>query len=615
MIKHLDQDQLIKYQFNLASDAQKDAVREHLETCDECRKRLEQLKHKFSALDVLQAEKVSEELIEQTLDNLPKVAPAARPIYFRLPAWPAAAATIIIVVGGVLWWQAINEPMQPNNVWVNIEGEQVARDETKVEDIAMGVKTVPSSPPIVAKTLRESDKIDRVPAEEWVSEKPPFAPASNIELVTLPRRENVQITIYNHADLTLVREQRNLTLKKGWNWLQFMWADTLIDPTSLHLEPQKHAGQIEVEQLVFPPRLPQLGRWLIKSQVSGRAPFEISYFTAGIEWRAFYMGTLAEDEHTMILQGYVRVDNYSGEEYENAQTRLIVGEVHLLDQIVELALRQYAYGGPVPGFYDMDDSSGAVWGALKSPDRIYGMMGGYAGDMKFEGNQKIKQIVKEGLSEYFLYTIEGTETIPDGWGKRLPSFKTENIPVESLYKYDEQRWGKQTVRFLTFTNDEEHKLGRTPIPDGIIKIYRQINEQENLSFVGGSYMKYIPVNEEVELDLGPAQKVMVEPKVMAMHTENYIFDYKANISGWDEVREWEITVTNARDLAIEVEITHNLGTAYWTLAMIHPQVGYAKHDMTRARFTLEVEPMTKFKFTFTERIYQGQRQEAYDKQL
>ena len=65
-------------------------------------------------------------------------------------------------------------------------------------------------------------------ATQWQSEEPPFAPASNIELVTLPRRESVQLTIYNAADLTLVREQRKLTLQKGWNWLQFMWANTLI---------------------------------------------------------------------------------------------------------------------------------------------------------------------------------------------------------------------------------------------------------------------------------------------------------------------------------------------------------------------------------------------------
>ena len=56
-----------------------------------------------------------------------------------------------------------------------------------------------------------------------------------VDLVTLPSRDTVQLTIYNSADLTLVRERRNLTLKKGWNWLQFMWANTLIDPTSLSL--------------------------------------------------------------------------------------------------------------------------------------------------------------------------------------------------------------------------------------------------------------------------------------------------------------------------------------------------------------------------------------------
>ena len=32
-----------------------------------------------------------------------------------------------------------------------------------------------------------------------------------------------------------------------------------------------------------------------------------------------------------------------------------------------------------------------------------------------------KEIAKEGLSEYFIYTIEGTETIRNGWSKRMRS--------------------------------------------------------------------------------------------------------------------------------------------------------------------------------------------------
>ncbi|MHC4354639.1 MAG: anti-sigma factor family protein, partial [Planctomycetota bacterium] len=153
-----------------------------------------------------------------------------------------------------------------------------------------------------------------------ISEKPPFAPASAIELVTLPRRDNVQLTIYNSADLTLVREKRNLTLKQGWNWLQLMWANTLIDPTSLSLEPAAQGDKVDVQQLVFPARLRELGRWLIRSEISGQVPFEVTYFTSGLPWRAFYMGTLSQDEKKMRLQGYVRVANGSGEDYENAQT-------------------------------------------------------------------------------------------------------------------------------------------------------------------------------------------------------------------------------------------------------------------------------------------------------
>ncbi len=36
-----------------------------------------------------------------------------------------------------------------------------------------------------------------------------------IDLVTLPERESVQLTIYNSADLTLARDRRPLTLTEG----------------------------------------------------------------------------------------------------------------------------------------------------------------------------------------------------------------------------------------------------------------------------------------------------------------------------------------------------------------------------------------------------------------
>ena len=169
---------------------------------------------------------------------------------------------------------------------------------------------------------------------------------AKVDLVTLPGRDTVQLTIYNSADLTLVRESRALTLKQGINKLQFSWANTLIDPTSLEMKPLAKADQIDIFDLTFPPRVKNLGLWNVQSGVSGKAPVEITFMTSGISWRAFYMGTLTPDEKTMRLQGYVRVTNNSGEDYENARTRLIVGKVHILEQIAALAKRQYPYGRP-----------------------------------------------------------------------------------------------------------------------------------------------------------------------------------------------------------------------------------------------------------------------------
>ncbi|MHC4439391.1 MAG: hypothetical protein ACYS3S_18710, partial [Planctomycetota bacterium] len=263
---------------------------------------------------------------------------------------------------------------------------------------------------------------------------------AKVDLVTLPSRDTVQLTIYNSADMTLVRESRALTLKDGANKLQFSWANTLIDPTSLEMLPKANADKIDITELVYPPRVRNLGLWNVESDVAGKVPVEISYLTSGLSWRAFYMGTLTEDEKTMRLKGYVRVTNNSGEDYENAQTRLIVGKVHILDEIAELARRQYPYGRPDP--IVMVDKLEA--GVEKEAKR---MLGQAVKAYELEPMApKPKEVIKEGLSEYFLYTIEGTETIPTGWSKRLLSFDVDQVPVINLYKYEEQRYGPSVVR-------------------------------------------------------------------------------------------------------------------------------------------------------------------------
>ncbi len=422
--------------------------------------------------------------------------------------------------------------------------------------------------------------------------------SAKVDLVTLPKRDSVQLTIYNSADMTLVRESRALTLKQGINRLQFSWANTLIDPTSLEMMAKVFADKIDIFDLTYPPRVRNVGLWNIKSVVSGKVPVEITFLTSGLSWRAFYMGTLTKDEKTMEIKGYVRVTNNSGEDYENAQTRLIVGKVHILDEISTLARRQFPYGRP--GVAPVSGVPRPSMQRAKTAMRKVEQLG--ALDMA-----SIKEITKEGLSEYFLYTIEGTETIPTGWSKRLPSFKANKIPVINLYKYEEERFGRAVVRFLNFKNDKVHNLGQTPIPGGMIKAYRTADDKGHLSYVGQSNFKYIPVDEDVELNLGPVQYMVVEPTLMNFKTDKYLFDRYGNINGWDEIREYNVEIKNTRDIPSKVEVIRNFPTSSWELFRKGKFGQYEKVDKDTVKFTLILEGRTKKEFRYVLTTHHGRR--------
>ncbi len=415
---------------------------------------------------------------------------------------------------------------------------------------------------------------------------------AKIDLVTLPSREKVQLTIYNSADLTLVRDERILTLKKGENSLQFSWANTLIDPTSLELIPKQDITSINISQLIFPPRVNELGIWKIDSKISKKIPFEISYFTSGISWEAFYIGTLSSDEKSMELKGYVKVINNSGEDYENASVRLVVGKINLLEMIKVLARRFPPYGTP---------------GIITPAPMVYEEKAEMVRAAKILlAEAKGKEIIKEGVSEYFLYTIEGTENLPNKWIKRLLSSSQKDIPVEYFYKYEEERYGKSVRRFIKFANDQIHKLGKEPLPDGLIKIFKYINKEGNLSYIGSDRTKYIPIGEKVELDLGESKELKIDIKLMDTKTKNYMFNKDGNISGWEEEKIYKIKITNYKNLPVKVEIKRNFPHQYWKIE-VDKNIQWEKYDLVSVKFTLNLSPLETREFTYKINLFEGDR--------
>jgi hypothetical protein len=386
--------------------------------------------------------------------------------------------------------------------------------------------------------------------------------AENVDLSTVPSRSSVQLTIYNSEDITLVRETRAVTFKKGVNPLQFSWANTLIDPSSVELKFLTNADKLDVLDTTFPHAKPQMLYWNVQSEFDGEAKIQITYFTSGITWTADYLCIADKDEKEMSFEGFVRVFNNSGEEYEDAQVRLVVGTINLVEKIAQLA------NIPVPAVKSMP--------AKKYEETKRQMLfGAMDGAPRGDRNEQAKEIIKEGLSEYFIYTIEGTETIKNGWSKRMRSFEGQKSPFKIEYRYRPQEYGEYMVRLYLLKNDEASKLGTTPLPDGIVRVFRD-NGRDGLSYLTQQAIKYVPIGDKIELNLGRDPEVIHElARFRAFRTDlilqiNGTSEFRkiggdggfkeenATLVGWDDHDIFSERIRNYSGKTINVEIRRTL---------------------------------------------------------
>ncbi len=379
----------------------------------------------------------------------------------------------------------------------------------------------------------------------------PRAPAKNVDLVTLPKRNTVELTIYNSADITLAKETRNITVKKGDNQIQFSWAGTLIDPTSVEMRVLEHSDKIEVADTVFPGQKPQHLIWNIESEFEGQVPVEVSYFTSGLTWHMDYVAIADPDEELMSFRGYVRVFNNSGEEYEDAHIRLIVGKINLVEKIADLARR---HGVPVPK-------------PTAPPPAVVHQFKGYVTRAAFDRADDLsemtgeKEIVKEGLSEYFMFSVQGSETIKNGWSKRMKAVNADDVEFNILYRMRSYQYGSRPVRFFIWLNDEEHGLGDSPLPDGQVRIFRE-NGKDGLSFLGQQLIRYVPIKAKIEINLGPDDLVVYETFRQGTRRDSFSFRRSGNreyVDGWDERTRWVDRIRNYRTNPIRFELRRQWG--------------------------------------------------------
>ncbi len=412
---------------------------------------------------------------------------------------------------------------------------------------------------------------------------------AKIDLVTLPSRDKTQLSIYKSEDLTLVRETRTLTFNQGKNEIQFSWANTLIDPTSLQIRMVKNSPDFRVLDASYPSNSQNTIVWNIDAKTEGQAQVEITYFASGLNWRADYTAIANNDESHLRLEPNFTIFNNSGEEFENAQTRLVVGEINLVEAIAELARRGIISGEKAQEFRQraaktvmakremMDMAAPSAFGAMMEMDEA-------------------KEIIKAAVSEYYLYTIEGTENIANGWGKQLPNPRVDEIPIDVSYEYNPRKYGDQVIKFYKFKNDTEHELGDVPMPEGAYYVYSD-DGRDGLRFQASYTHKYIPVGEDIELQLGSDGRVLFEPREMSMKRTNFEYDTYGNVIGYDIVREMELEIRNSNARTIPIKITWPLTREDWEITKT--TLEYKKVDRETVEWKLDVPALDKKVIAYT----------------
>jgi hypothetical protein len=136
---------------------------------------------------------------------------------------------------------------------------------------------------------------------------------AGIKLITLPPRERVEIQL-DHAQVTLVEEERRVPLTQGINEVVFAWANTSIDRNSIQLRPLSGPGKVEVLSVSYPPGQNAL-TWQVASDTAGPALVRISYLIGRLDKTFAYRAEVSHDEKTLTLRQYILLHNAANEEF------------------------------------------------------------------------------------------------------------------------------------------------------------------------------------------------------------------------------------------------------------------------------------------------------------
>ena len=302
--------------------------------------------------------------------------------------------------------------------------------------------------------------------------------------------------------------------------------------------------------------------WLLDSE-RDRQTLEVTYLTQGFGWSADYVLTVGEETGGGMskadLVGWVTLRNDTSTSFENAQLKLVAGNVQRVRPETTTAWAEEATG---------KDSGGE------------------------------KQFTEESFFEYHLYGLDRPTNLLSNEQKQVTLLEAHGVDVHrqlifygaSYYfrgSYGQVVSNQKVGVFLEIKNEEKNHMGM-PLPKGTVRVYKA-DKSGSSQFIGEDAIDHTPRDEKLRIKMGESFDVVGDRKQT---------DFKSLSTCVDETA-WEIALRNHKDVADEVLVNEPIEGDWQILQSSLP---YDKKDAHTFTFTAKIPARGETKITYRVRV-------------
>jgi hypothetical protein len=285
--------------------------------------------------------------------------------------------------------------------------------------------------------------------------------------------------------------------------------------------------------------------WSLSNEGTTRHRVEASYLATKLSWNADYVLTVARDDRTADVDGWVTLTNGSGTAFRNASLQLVAGDLNRARNVLGRMVAQEAVA----------DARAAA------------------------------PMAQEAFSDYHLYTLGRKTSINNNQTKQVSMLGATGFPVAKRYVVDGQAFYYRNAQhpgsplkdvvqvYYQFENEARGGLGM-PMPAGVVRVY-QADSKGGLQFVGEDRIDHTPKDETLNIKIGNAFDVVAERKQV---------DFQRIAGNVYEV-EYEVTLRNHKTAPVSIEVNEPIGGTWRILRSTHQ---WTKTDAWAAQFVIPV---------------------------